>query len=565
MSADSGGYSPIEDYAALGNGHSVALVSRRGSVDWWCPQRFDGPSVFAALLDAERGGRFEIRPRGVRAVERRYLPGTNVLETRFRTDTGALRLLDLVPVTADESAVDIEMHHGLLRDLECTSGQVEVEVLYEPRWEYGRVDARLVDRGSQGLYAGHRADALLLRSDVPLEIAPGMGSASGSAMLREGERARLVLSFARREPLVVPDLAAGTDRVRERTCDWWRSWSDGTSYDGPYRDAVLRSGLVLRMLTFSPSGAIVAAPTTSLPEELGGDRNWDYRYCWLRDATMTVRVLIELGDEELGEAFLNWMLHATRLTQPELGVLYDVFGRSDVAERTLGYLAGYRNSSPVRVGNAASRQIQLDVYGEVVGAAREFVEHGGRLGSMKARILVGLGESVCRHWKEPDHGIWEVRSGRRHHTLSKVQCWRALDDLLALHERGHLRVPVARFEAERDAIRAAVEASGWSDEAGSYVSWFGGHAVDASLLLLGLHGYAKADSPRMLATWERIETELETRGWLRRYGADYEDGVTGAEGAFGICTFWAAEYLAAAGRVDEARAWFDNALGRAND
>jgi GH15 family glucan-1,4-alpha-glucosidase len=559
------GFTPIEDYAALGNCHSVALVSRNGSIDWWCPQRFDHPSVFAAILDESVGGRFSVRFRDPVRVERRYLEGTNVLETEFQGRQGALRLVDCVPVAADEHADCLDVHHGIVRRLECTAGRVDVDVVYEPRWDYGRIPARLKQRGSLGLYTEHRADALVLRSQLPLEITPGGEAARGSATLHAGDRARLVLSFARREPLVISDLGAGVDRTIQETADWWRRWSDSTTYDGPYRDAVRRSGLVLRMLAFAPSGAIVAAPTTSLPEQIGGDRNWDYRYCWLRDASMTVEALLELGDAALGEAFLNWMLHATHLTQPDLGVLYDVFGHGDVEERTLDHLSGYRRSSPVRVGNAASSQLQLDVYGEVAGAAKAFVARGGILGNTRGKILRGLGETVCRRWREPDHGIWEVRSGRRHHTLSKVQCWRALDDLLDLAERGHLEVPVERFRSEREAIREAVETSGWSDERRSYVSWFGGSAVDASLLLLGLHGYVAAGAPRMRATWECIRGDLEHDGMLRRYGEDYADGVKGSEGTFGICTFWAAAYLAALGRVDEARKRFERMLGHAND
>lgn len=559
-------FEPIGDYAAIGNSHSVALVSRSGSLDWWCPLRFDHPPVFAALLDRERGGHFAVRPEGEFSVERRYRQETNVLETEFRTGTGRFRLVDLIPLASDDPGrEELEMHHGILREVECLEGRVDLRVSYRPRWEYGCRAADLEERGSTGIYSEEEDEALLFRTDLPVEIGEDGEAARGRVELMEDDRAHLAVTFARREPLLVPALGHGARKVIDRASDWWRDWSRETDYEGPYRDAVLRSGLALKLLTYAPSGAIVAAPTTSLPEEIGGEQNWDYRYCWLRDATMTAVALLELGEPEHADSFLNWLLHATGRSQPELRVLYDVFGHPPPRERTLEHLGGYRGSTPVRVGNGAVDQRQLDVYGEVIGAARAMAERGGELGRARSRALRGFGDVVCESWTEPDRGIWEVRSGRHHHTLSKAQCWLALDDLLALHRNGRIEVPADRYRQEKNAIGETIESRGWNEEAGSYVSRFGGTEVDASLLLLALRGYVEPDSDRMLSTWQRIRSELEVDGLYRRYGASYDDGLSGEEAAFGICSFWAAEYLASTGDVQAAREQFERTLRCAND
>jgi GH15 family glucan-1,4-alpha-glucosidase len=554
-------YRPIGDYASIGDCRTAALVSKDGSIDWLCVPRFDSPSVFAAILDATGGGRFALRPAGdVRGTSRRYLPGTNVLETTFTTASGIARLTDMMTPPLD-AGTGLQPSHEILRRIQVVEGEVDVEVLFDPRPVYGQRPHRALRAGAAVLCAWG-SEAIVLRSEVPL--ASDAGSVlRGHERLRAGERRFVVLGYDEHVPSVIPALGEDADRAIDLTERWWRDWSRSLAYEGPYREAVLRSALVLKLMTFAPSGAIVAAPTTSLPEAIGGNRNWDYRYCWLRDASLTLRALFDLGFTSEAEAFNSWLLHATRLTWPRLQILYDVYGRARLDEREIDRLEGYERSRPVRVGNGAAGQLQLDVYGEVIEAAYRYVARGGRLDRTSAGMLAGLGRTVARSWRAPDEGIWETRGGRRHHTFSRVMCWVALDRLIRLAETGHLHADRGEFRRERDAIRAEVETRGYNARLGSYVSELDGDEVDAALLLVGLHGYASFEEARMRGTLARVRERLGANGLLFRNRDG--DGLRGREGAFGICSFWAVEALARSGQVDEARETFERLLAFGND
>ncbi|MDX1568743.1 MAG: glycoside hydrolase family 15 protein, partial [Longimicrobiales bacterium] len=519
------GYPPIGDHGIIGNCRTAALVSRTGSIDWLCLPRFDSPSFFARILDRTKGGCFSIRPEDPAEIERRYLPSTNVLETTFHTDDGVLRLTDFMPVTSEERKRDVLWpQHEILRIVDCVAGRVPVELRCDPRPDYARRNPRLEDRGSLGYLYEDGSSALFFRSDIPVEIESGGLTVVGRTTMEEGERRHASLTYTRWQPAVVPAFGDGAEEKLQATVRWWQDWSSHMRYDGPFREAVIRSALTLKLLTYAPSGALIASPTTSLPEEIGGVRNWDYRYCWLRDASMTLRALFELGFTREGDAFLSWLLHATALSWPELQPIYDVHGEIRIPEQELDHLEGYRESRPVRVGNAARKQLQLDVYGDLVDGTYEYVSRGGALDPSSRKHLVRLGEEVCRRWEEPDAGIWEIRAEPRQHTYSKVMCWVALDRLVQLHHDGHLSVPLDRFQRVRDEIRAAVEERGYDTETESYVTAFGERSLDASLLLLQRYGYQDPSSSRMQQTVSRIEEELATGPLLYRY-LDKKDGL----------------------------------------
>jgi GH15 family glucan-1,4-alpha-glucosidase len=551
----------IRDYAIIGDCRSAALVSRGGSLDWLCWPHFDSPSLFGAILDEEKGGRFLIAPAGPFRSERAYIGESNVLRTRFFTGGGELELVDFMPVLETSEAKDVlRPEHELLRVARCVHGEVTVEIVFEPRPRYASMAPRMASMGKLGLRASVPGLGLLtLRTNAPLD-------AGGRAIvtLRAGEELHFSLGLAQCHPAVLAPLGERTRWMQDRSVALWQRWAARTRYDGPWREAVVRSALVLKLMQYAPSAAIVAAPTTSLPERPGGDLNWDYRFCWLRDAALTTRALYGLGHSDEAENFVSWLLVATNLSLPRLHVLYDLFGRKPGLERTLPHLAGHENSRPVRIGNAAMGQVQLDTYGEVIEAVAHFVRSGGTIDSSIRRMLIGFGREVARDWDEPDEGIWEIRGYGRNFVHSRALCWAALQRLIDLHEQGHLpKAPVEEFRKARNAVREEIETLGWSEELQTYTRTLAGGDVDASLLLLPWYGYCAPDSPRMLATWRRIKERLDAGGGLLRR---YHGKLTKGEGAFGICSFWAAEYLAlGGGSLEEAEDHFARLLEHGND
>ena len=554
--------SRIEDYALIGDSRSAALVSNEGSLDWLCWPRFDSPSLFGRLLDGD-GGHWMVAPLDVVKSERSYIEDTNVLETRFHTTGGTLLLVDLMPVVSERArGRQLLPEHEVLRIAKCEAGEVELELEFAPRPDYGAASVHLREAGALGVRLECPQGLLTLRTDMPCRVDDG--TVRGRVRLREGDARHFSLTLAVDGPGVFPPLGEESAASLQRTVDWWRRWARQIEYQGPYRNAVVRSALALRAMVFAPSGAIVAAPTTSLPERIGGDLNWDYRYCWLRDAAFTVRALFGLGLHDEAHAFLSWSLHTTRLTRPAVNILYDLFGRPPRSEEVLQDWKGYQSSRPVRIGNAASEQVQLDVYGELADAVAIFERAGGEVDHETQKLLCDLGEYVCRHWPDADEGIWEPRSGKAHRTHSRVLCWVALDRLIALNSRGQLRCRhIEMFRRNRELIRSQVHKRAWNPDLRSYVSVLDGNELDASLLLLSWYGFEEAASERMRATWSRVSKTLGAgNGLLYRY----RTGETPGEGAFGICSFWNAEYLAhGGGSLDAAEAMFQSLLTYAND
>lgn len=555
----------IREYALIGDCGSAALVSTRGSIDWLCWPRFDSPSIFAALLDPKTGGHFQICPTGSYTVDRCYLDDTNILETTFTTDGGVLRLTDLMPVAEVEAySRTFWPDHKILRRVECVEGRVEVKVRYAPRPGYGRAPVRLMRRGELGVFCTYGTQVIVLRSEMPFALSDNRQMLSATETLREGEQRYLNLSTDSTEPAVLPLLGSGAEERLDTSAEYWTDWTDRCEYDGPYREAVVRSALTLKLMTFAASGAVVAAPTTSLPEVIGGGRNWDYRYCWLRDASFTLHVLFELGYYAEEEAFFNWLMTASRTTLPELNVLYNVYGGLPDAENDLDHFKGYRRSRPVRIGNRAQHQFQLDIYGEVISAAYEYIRRGRTLQRKQAELIAQLGTVIQNRWNEPDNGIWEIRNDRDHHTYSMARCGLACEQLLRLHDEGHIDIDAHAFEELARTIRACIEERGFNEKLGSYTRTLDGDKVDASLLLLALSGYTDPGTDRMCGTWACIKERLGAgNGLLYRYRID--DGLPGDEGAFGICSFWAVAYLAKRGDVEEASRRFEHLLAYASD
>ena len=553
----------IGDYAIIGDCRSAALISRQGSLDWLCWPCFDSPSIFGAILDTKKGGRWQICPAAPYKTSRTYVGPTNVLKTRFTTESGVLVLTDFMPVATEEhKRTRLSADHQIIRMLECVSGEVAVNVTYAPRPQYGSRDAKFIDKGKLGLRVDAGRGMLTLHSNLDFNLAAG--TACATRLMRAGETVTMVLTYSQESPEVLPVLDESRVSL-QRTTNWWLDWAGQCSYKGPYAQAVLRSALTLKLLEFPSTGAFIAAVTTSLPEQLGGKLNWDYRYCWLRDASLIIGALCGTGFANEAEAFAEWMLHATRLTQPKLMVMYDIFGNLAKPEKKLEHLAGYADSQPVQIGNSARAQVQLDTYGEVICGASHIIKSKGAVVDREtSKVLVGFGKYVCKHWMEPDAGIWEPRGEPAVHTHSRLLCWVALDELLKMDEKGLLRkVPVELFRSTRDAIRRDIELHSWNDDLQSYTSEPGKQALDATLLMMALHNFEQPDTSRLQGTYKRVQEKLGAGN-----GLFYRNRAAGEpeEGAFGICSFWAVEFLAmGGGSIEEANDAFKSLLGYAND
>jgi GH15 family glucan-1,4-alpha-glucosidase len=598
MKANTRTYQAINAYGVIGDCHSVVLVAPDGAVDWGCLPDFDSPAIFCRLLDAERGGYFQIAPTdsSIPGVQR-YLRGSNVLQTRFSSTVGEVLLTDFMPVETLSAWQFREMNnntwtredgscHCLVRIVECTYGELPITMRLKvsPNYAASPSEVTLIPGGMGAVISGdnqHVGLGIVGAYRLPsfsmyVEQEPGEQHPTVvvQVTLQEGERLLFAIGMGRNARAA---RRLAEEELHQRNFDWelahtlhcWRTWMEGCSYRGPYAEWVRRSALVLKMMTYAPTGAIVAAPTTSLPEDLGGVRNWDYRYTWLRDATFTLYALNVLGFTEEAHAFTHWLRRLSYSNGEDLQIMYGIRGERELIEKELTHLSGYCDSKPVRIGNGAADQKQLDVFGEVLDCIHLFRKQGGfeRYGEKlegplwaMMRLLV---EHVCEHWQEPDSGIWEVRGGLRHFVYSKVMCWVALDRGIRAAEQLGLEADLPRWRMVRDAIRTSVLTHGYNTQIGAFTQSYGSTALDASNLLLPLVGFIAPDDPRMRSTVDRIIEKLtDEHGFVYRYLND--DGLPGGEGTFTICTFWLVDNLAMQGRVDEARSLFERLLSYAS-
>ncbi len=556
----------IAEHGLIGDLRTAALVATDGTVDWLCVPRFDSPSVFGALLDEERGGAWRMSPTcDVSGAHQFYFPDTNVLITRFLTEDGVVEVQDLMPVGATDDALP----RGLVRRVVAVRGAMELATEVRPRFGYGEhaaeVSAPDEDDDGNAIAFAHGDTTLVLRATVPLER--GDGAATGTFSLDEGESVAFTLAFDAETALDPGDAA----ELLGATVRFWRDWLSQSTYRGRWRETVHRSALTLKLLTHRPTGAILAAPTTSLPEHVGGDRNWDYRHVWSRDAAFSAYALLSLGFLDEARAFVTWLTDRLRDADGDesasgpLAVLYDLDGRRDRPERELGHLRGFRGSAPVRVGNDASSQRQLDIYGEVVDSVYLYNKHGSPISAATWADLVGIVDWVCENWDGEDEGIWETRTGRKDHTYSRLMCWVAIERTIRIARQRGLPGDLNRWMAARDAIFRQVMERGWDEERGAFVQHYGSQALDASLLLMPMVKFLSPSDPRFVATLDAIGEELVSDSLVYRYDRDLSpDGLDGEEGTLSICSFWYVEALTRAGRLEHARVALEKMFTYAN-
>ncbi len=558
---------PIADYAVLSDCHSAALVSSSGSVDWLCFPDFDSQSVFGRLLDAS-AGHWSILPRQATSTSRRYVENTMVLETTFVTVSGTAILTEAMALGANERGHEIGRGapHCLLRSIACTAGSVQIDLEYAPRPEYGLV-LPLLRSTAGGIYCRGGVGILLLSSPAELELSEN--AATVSLALKEGQVRHFALQH--HSEFVLPPAAWTQQQIAERCADTeeaWRSWSQlHQNYRGPWREMVAHSGRVLQALTYYPTGAIVAAATTSLPEVVGGDRNWDYRFTWVRDSSFTLEALWVAACPDEAQKFFGFLADValTKVrTGADLQIMFGIRGEHDLTERTLPHLSGWRNSSPVRVGNGAWNQRQLDVYGELMNAVYLLRNEIRDLDQTTREFLIRTIDAAASRWDQKDQGIWEMRGEPGHFLYSKLMCWVALDRGIRLSEMLQAQDRTAQWQLVCDRIREAILENGWSEKAGAFTQAFGSDDLDASVLMISIVGFLPGDDPRVLSTIDAIAKDLtDEHGLVYRYLA--KDGLTGKEGSFLLCTFWLAQAQALAGQVNRSKETFSKAVSFAND
>jgi GH15 family glucan-1,4-alpha-glucosidase len=563
--ADAERYRPIGDYGFLSDCHSVGLVSHEGSIDWCCMPRVDSASVFGRLLDAERGGCCTIQADAEAVTSRRYLGDSLVLETTIRCSAGEARILDCF--TMREAGAE-QPYRQLLRVVEGIRGWLELEFLAAIRFDYGEVKPWLRRRGIGAYSAIGGNDGLLVQSDVDLARSENHDLVA-SFNIRAGQRVRFSLEYLPPHRLEMTDVGrtdtAELDRRLDETIAWWHRWSDRIQLDSLDAAAAKRSATILKGLQNAPTGAIVAAPTTSLPESGNGERNWDYRYSWIRDSAFTARSLASLGLDAEADRFRRFVERSAAGSAETLQIVYGVGGERRLTEQELDGLEGYRGIGPVRIGNAAARQVQLDVYGELLDLAWRWHRRGSSPDDDYWRFLVELVDAAADRWREPDRGLWELRGEPRHFVHSKVMCWAALDRGIRLADECLRRAPTRRWRTARDEVREAVEHDGYDADRGVFVQAFGSKALDGALLLLPSVEFLPYDDTRMVRTSDAIREELDDgNGLILRYPRG-DDGLKGEEGAFVTCSFWLVECLAHQGRVQDARELFDRVAACGSD
>ncbi|MEU8911392.1 glycoside hydrolase family 15 protein [Streptomyces mirabilis] len=557
---------PIAEHGLIGDLRSAALVGTNGTIDWYCCPRFDAPSVFASILDAERGGSFELAPDVPTRTKQFYFPDTNVLITRFFADDGVGEIQDFMPVVDDSREAD---RHRLIRRVVCVRGALPFRARVAPRFEYGTAPHTVHAGAGQAVFASASL-RLALTSTVPIEVdGPDVWALF---KLHEGETA--VFTIDKIGGDVAPRFCAVAEAEREfnATVRYWRHWLSQSRYRGRWREMVHRSALTLKLLTYAPTGAIVAAPTTSLPEQIGGERNWDYRYVWIRDAAFCVYAMLRLGFTDEAEAFMGFVTeHVQRAPDGPSGptgplqIMYGIDGCRDLPERELPHLEGYRGSAPVRVGNAAVDQLQLDIYGALIDSLYLYDKWGKPISSAHWDSISELVDWVCDHWDQPDEGVWETRGGRKTFLYSRLMCWVAIERAMRLARHRGLPADMVRWGAVRDTIYRRIMSHGWSAERHAFTQYEDSDILDASLLMMPLAKFIAPTDPKWLATLDALGEDLVSDSLVYRYDPQASpDGLQGEEGTFSICSFWYVEALTRAGRLDEARLAFEKMLTYAN-